>query len=155
MPSVPVAVVDALNSLLEAELNSVFRFMGDGSPYLSQATADVRRPMLDILEANKRHSRELVDMIESLGGVAIAKERIQAEEQYLAYLSLKFLLPKLVHSKELTLERYVNTIKAVSNSGPEHIVDALKRQYAECVTQLGTLRQKADEVVAASRTSPR
>ena len=38
----PVAVVDALNSLLEAEQGSVFRFMGEGSPYLSRASADGR-----------------------------------------------------------------------------------------------------------------
>src|SRR5437773_1512468 len=38
MTSPPVAVVDALNSLLEAEQSSVFRFMGEGSPYLSRAS---------------------------------------------------------------------------------------------------------------------
>ena len=36
-PTTPVAVVDALNALLEAEQNAIIRFMGEGTPYLSRA----------------------------------------------------------------------------------------------------------------------
>lgn len=151
MASAPVAVIDPLNSLLEAEINSVFRYMGEGSPYLSEATADVRKPLVDILEANKRHSRDLVEMIEAIGGTAVAQERIQPEEQYLAYLSLKFLIPKLVHSKELTLKRYENTIRSIEPIAPAFVTERLRQQYAECQAQLQILRQKADDVVAASR----
>ena len=48
-----------LNSLLEAELNSVFRFMGEGSPYLSRATADVRAPLQEMVAASSAASHEL------------------------------------------------------------------------------------------------
>jgi len=39
-PTKPAAAIDTLCSLLEAELNSIFRFMEESSPYLSRATAD-------------------------------------------------------------------------------------------------------------------
>src|SRR5436305_6117283 len=84
----PVAVVDALNSLLEAELNSVFRFMGNGSPYLSRATADVRRPLQGMVDESRRHADDLAHLIDYLGGVPVPRLGVQSEEQYLAFLSL-------------------------------------------------------------------
>src|SRR3954465_6082379 len=97
----PVAVIDALNSLLDAELNSVFRFMGEGSPYLSRATAEVRRPLAEMVTSSDRRAGEIYSLIESLGGTPIPRG-LRPEEQYLAFLSLKFLLPKLVTEKQLT-----------------------------------------------------
>src|SRR4051794_35491890 len=90
----PVAVIDALNGLLEAEENSIFRFMGEGSPYLSRASAEIRRPLNDMVLAGQRRAMDLADLIDRLGGVP-ATRSIQPEEQYLAFLTLKFLLPKL------------------------------------------------------------
>src|SRR5882762_78506 len=105
MSAAPVAVIDALNSLLEAEQGSIFRFMGEGSPYLSRASADIRRPLQQMVETNDRHSAELYALIDHLGG--IPRDRaIRLEEQYLAFLSLKFLLPKLVAAINLTSRRY-------------------------------------------------
>src|SRR5689334_5772634 len=101
MPApVSVAVVDALNSLLEAEQGSIFRFMGEGSPYLSRASGDVRRPLQQMVDTNRRHVGQLWRLIEELGGEP-RTGGLQPEEQYLAFLSLKFLLPKLVEAKKL------------------------------------------------------
>ena len=100
MSSPPVAVVDALNSLLEAEQGSVFRFMGEGSPYLSRASADVRRPLQEMVQLNHQYVMELAEMIQRLGGEPVPRQ-IRPEEQYLAFLSLKFLLPKLVDEKDI------------------------------------------------------
>src|SRR5687767_2430988 len=86
--SAPVAVVDTLNSLLEAELNSAFRFMGEGSPHLSRATADVRRPLAEMVVAEQRRAARLAHAIEALGGVPNPQPAIRDEEQFLAYLSL-------------------------------------------------------------------
>src|SRR5256885_13133034 len=91
----PAAVVDALNSLLEAELNSIFRFMGEGSPYLSRATVEVRRPLAEMVEAGNRRAAELVELIESMGGAAMTRAGVRRDEPCLAFLSLRFLLPKL------------------------------------------------------------
>jgi len=42
MSIVPEAIIDTLNGLLEAEVNSIFCFVMNGSPYLGQASAELR-----------------------------------------------------------------------------------------------------------------
>ena len=149
----PVAVLDALSSLLEAEQNSVFRFMGEGSPYLSRATAEVRRPLQKMVDDNARHVVELADLIQALGGVP-APRAVRSDEQYLAFLSLKFLLPKLVTDKELILRRYENAIRSLANIAPPQVMAALKRIQSECRADLEMLRRVSDEVIAAAKVKP-
>lgn len=148
--SPPVAVVDALNSLLEAELGSVFRFMGEGSPYLSRASADVRRPLQEMVDANQRYARAIADMIQRLGGEPVARP-VRPEEQYLAFLSLKFLLPKLVDEKILIYRRYESALMLAPDAPPEVI--ALMRQHQkECLAQLEILKKASEDVIAESRS---
>ena len=147
--SPPVAVIDVLNSLLEAEQNSVFRFMGEGSPYLSRASADVRRPLQEMVEANGRYSMDLARMIQRLGGEPVPR-RVQPEEQYLAFLSLKFLLPKLVDEKILILQRYENALRQLSGAPPE-VLDLLRRHQVECREALEKLKKASEDVIAASK----
>ena len=116
--SAPAAVIDVLNSLLEAELNSVFRFMDEGSPYLSRATVAVKRALAEMVATNHRHAGELSNAIESLGGYPVPRS-LRPEEQYLAFLSLKFLLPKLAQEKQFTIERYENALVALRDATPE------------------------------------
>jgi bacterioferritin (cytochrome b1) len=144
----PVAVLDALNSLLEAEQNSVFRFMGEGSPYLNRASAEIRRPLQQMVETSYRHCGQLYGMIEDLGGIP-RPSSIEPEEQYLAFLSLKFLLPKLVEAKRLTIQRYENTLKAIGNAIP-NVQALLESHLADHREELGVL-QKAAEQVAANK----
>src|SRR5215210_8045387 len=118
MSSAPAAVIDALNSLLEAEQSSVFRFMGEGSPYLSRATADVRRPLQEMVEANARHVAALGRMVTDLGAYPMPRP-LRMEEQYLAFLSLMFLMPKLVTEKELIIRRYDNALRALPDAPPQ------------------------------------
>lgn len=125
----PAAVIDALNELLAAEQNSIFRFMDEGSPYLSRAGAEIRKPLREIVGSGKRHAMELAGMIDRLGGVPVPGG-IQPEEQYLAFLTLKFLLPKLVNAKKLTVERYDNTLRALTGA-PHEVIDLLNSQLAE------------------------
>src|SRR2546421_7643218 len=96
----PVAVVDVLNSLLEAELNSIFRFMGEGSPYLSRATVEVRRPLAEMVEAGKPRAAELVDLTESMGGAPMTRAGVRPAAQFLAFLSLRLLPPQLGGGKK-------------------------------------------------------
>jgi microcompartment protein CcmK/EutM len=145
---VPVAVVDALNSLLEAEQGSIFRFMGEGSPYLSRATGDVRRPLQQMVESNRRHIGELWRMIEDLGGEPRVGG-VQSEEQYLAFLSLKFLLPKLVDAKNVTIRRYENALKSIGAGAPGEVKGMLEGHLAEHRQELGML-EKATALVLAS-----
>jgi hypothetical protein len=128
--SAPAAVIDVLNGLLEAELNSVFRFMDEGTPHLSRATADVRRPLAEMVETNRRHSAQLARLIESLGGYPLPRS-IRPEEQYLAFLSLKFLLPKLANEKRLTIQRYENALKSLGKTAPPDVTSLLMTHIAE------------------------
>jgi rubrerythrin len=148
MPApVPVAVVDALNSLLEAEQGSIFRFMGEGSPYLGRASGEVRRPLAQMVESNRRHVGELWRMIDELG----AEPRtggVRPEEQYLAFLSLKFLLPKLVEAKKLTIRRYENTLASVGGGAPAEVIGLLERHLMDHRRELGLLEKAAAQVLA-------
>ena len=149
----PLAVVDLLNSLLEAEMNSYFRFMGEGSPYLSRATIEVRRPLQEMMLAERRRAGELADLIEALGTVPTPQVGIRRDEQFLAYLSLKFLLPKLVDEKKLHLQRYENAIrgiKAFPNVPPE-VTATLANHLAHLRDELTALEQAAAHVAAAGK----
>ena len=117
------------------------------SKRLSRASAEVRRPLAEMLQNNLRRRRELHDTIEYLGGTPVPS-RLQPEEQYLAYLSLKFLLPKLVDSKRLVIQRYENAERAVGRDSPE--ADALLRRHlAEHRAELAVLEKAAADVIAA------
>jgi hypothetical protein len=150
----PLAVIDALSSLLEAELNSIFRFMGEGSPYLSRATVEVRRPLQEMVLAEKRRARELADLIDSLGSVPTPVVGIRRDEQYLAFLSLKFLLPKLVGEKRLHIERYENALKGLQQAKAPRAVESLvKSHLRELRNELSALESAASHV--ASTTAPK
>jgi len=150
--SSPVAVIDALNSLLEAEFNSIFRFMGEGSPYVSRADADLRRRLQELIETNHRHAAEIADLVEHLGGVP-HEGGAGPEDQYLAYLSLKFLMPKLVEAKKLCVRRYLNTIASIGENPPDDVGEVLQRHLAELRLELADL-QKASDQVLANRDKP-
>jgi bacterioferritin (cytochrome b1) len=143
MPNASANVIDALNSLLEAELNSVFRFIEDGFPYLTRANADVRKTISELAQLSREHARELADLIDSLGGVALPRHVVRAEGQYLAYLSLQFLLPKMVAEKELLLERYKNTKLFIGSANPETAA-VLDKIIAEQKQYLSVLRTAAE-----------
>jgi hypothetical protein len=144
MSAPPVALIDVLNDLLEAELNSVFRFMGEGSPYLSRASADIRRPLEEMVLAGQRRAMELADQIDSLGGIP-SPGQIQSEEQYLAFLTLKFLLPKLADAKRLTIERYHNAVSALAGA-PAGVKTLLESHIDEHQNDLKVLEHAASEL---------
>jgi hypothetical protein len=139
MSSGPVAIVDTLNSLLEAETNSLFRFMDEGSPYLGRATAEMRKPLLEMVATGERHMGELARLIEELGGVPSSRH-VQPEEQYLAYLSIKFLLPKLLDDKKLMIERYENAKTSLAQA-PAAVIDVLDRHLGAHRAHVKVLQQ--------------
>jgi bacterioferritin (cytochrome b1) len=147
MPAAPAAVIDTLNSLLEAELNSIFRFLTEGSPYMSRATAELRAPLNQMVQANQRRARDLAALIERLGGVPVPPS-IQPEEQYLAFLTLKFLLPKLVDAKRLMIRRYENALRAVRELAPPEAIGLLRAHIAEDQQYLKILEKAAADLAA-------
>jgi hypothetical protein len=148
MNAPPVRVVDVLSGLLDAERNNIIRFMGEGSPYLSRATAEIRRPLQEMVDANARHVRELGELIIALGGNPPPFSPVQSEEQYLAFLSLQFLLPKLVHTRELTITRYKSALAALDDAPPE-VTELLRSHLAEHRDQLKVLEKTAADVIKA------
>src|SRR5438876_7985267 len=148
MSSPPVATVDVLNSLLEAETTSIFRFMGEGYPYLNRVTADVKKPLHEMVRTIEPRVLRLAEMIERLGGVPTSTPRgIDREEQYLAFLSLKFLLPKLVDAKKLLIERYENAIRALKGADRQAFA-AVQSLLLEHKSQLAILTRAAEQVAA-------
>jgi hypothetical protein len=140
-----MALIDTLNSLLEAEQTNIFRFMGEGYPYLSRATVEVRRPLEEIVKTTDRRCAKLADQIEALGGVPnFGPFGVDREEQYLAFLSLKFLLPKLVQAKKLLIERYENVASSMrADSSAKSLVMSLLEEHR---AQLKTLEEAAGRV---------
>jgi hypothetical protein len=145
-PAAPVAVVDTLNSLLEAEISSIFRFMGEGSPYLNRASGEIRRPLQQMVTSNERHCKELYLLIDDLGGIPHDRA-IQPDEQYLAYLSLQFLMPKLLEAKKLTIRRYENALKAIGTA-PGDVSSVLQSHLAEHRLELQSLEKAAEHALA-------
>ncbi len=148
MTSAPVAVIDLLNSLLEAELNSVFRFIGEGSPYLSRATAEVRRPLQEMVAGVHRRAAKLAALIESLGQTPRPTASIRSDEQYLAFLSLKFLLPKLLQEKRLAHARYENALATLRRlpQVPPEVPAIIEADMADCARDLAALERAASHV---------
>ncbi len=140
--SPPAAVVDALNALLESEQNSIIRFLGDSSPYLGGAPPGIRQLFRELLDNNLKRAEELYRMIEKLGG-SPRPRGLEPEEQYLSYLSLKFLLPKIADAKELIIRRYENALKALENAPPD-VIGVLERQLADHRSELEKLKVAID-----------
>jgi hypothetical protein len=145
MTQVPEAIIDTLNGLLEAEVNSVFCFVMTASPYLGKAPAEVRRVMEEMDSLCDQHRKELARLIESLGGVPRVRSHVPEDEQYLSYLSLKFLLPKLVIEKDLLLRRFENAQGTIGNNYPQ-VTEFLTRMVKEQRHYLEVLKQGAAEI---------
>ena len=143
----PVAIVDSLNSLLEAETNSLFRFMGEGSPYLNRTSGELRKPLLEMVATGERHMIELGELVQTLGGTP-SPRHVQPEEQYLAYLSIKFLLPKLVQDKQLMVERYKNAQATIDGAPPE-VMTLLERHLKAHKADIQTLQEAAAHAAKA------
>jgi hypothetical protein len=119
----PAAVLDALYGLLDAEEGSIFRFMREGSPYLNSASVEVRRQVEAMADDSFRHAAELGGLIEQRGGV-MPPAMVHPDNQYVAYLSYKFLLPKLAEAKRRSIERYENA-RRVLKDAPAEVVEML------------------------------
>jgi hypothetical protein len=145
MATRPEALIDTLNGLLEAEVNSVFCFVMTSSPYLGQAPADIRKLMSQMDTLCAEHRAELARLIESLGGVPRVRNQVPDEEQYFSYLSLKFLLPKLVLEKDLLLTRFENAQATISNQYPQ-VTEFLTRMVTEQRQHLEALKRGAAEI---------
>ena len=95
-----VAVVDALNTLIETEQNNIFRAMGADSPYVRDASPKVREVLQKEHEASYRNADDLARLVRQLGGQPVERVRTTPHPPLLEFISLKFLLPKLCEEKQ-------------------------------------------------------
>ncbi|HZK82326.1 MAG TPA: hypothetical protein VFC46_14690 [Humisphaera sp.] len=144
MPTPSIAIIDALNSLLEAEVQSIFHFVGKNSPLLERAGAEVRQPLDEMVHHLDQHAQEVSHLIRHLGGRPSTPPAPKAEDQYLSFLSLRFLLPKLVDAKELMIQRYQNALQVVAANS--EVLEVLKRHIEEMEADLKVLKKTAAEV---------
>jgi len=144
MSTPSVAVVDALNSLLEAEGKSPIRVVEERSPALKGAPEVIRRPVHEMTERTQRHVEELRKLIRRIGGQPLDWRELKPDDPYLSFLSLKFLLPRLANDKEVMIQRYENVLKSLQPTDEVH--DTLERQVNEQRRDLAALRKAADEV---------
>ena len=153
MTAAPEFVIDTLNGLLDSEANNLFRVIGTASPQVAQADRSVRQPMDELRQLSVRHERELSDLIVSRGGTPRVDRDAHPEAHNLAFLSLKFLLPKLVAEKDLILTRYEN---AKARIGPEFadVVAMLDRIEGEQRHFLDILGRAAEAVTGGKYHAP-
>jgi hypothetical protein len=83
-----------------------------------------------------------------LGSVPVPVVGIRRDEQYLAFLSLKFLLPKLVEEKKLHIARYENALAAIKRAPnqPPEAAPLLQSHLAELRAELAALERAAAHV---------
>jgi hypothetical protein len=95
----------------------------------------------------------LADLIDSLGTVATPHASLRRDEQFLAFLSLKFLLPKLVEEKRLELQRYENALRATKPfpNVPPEVPAVLNAHLAQLRAELASLEQAAAHVATAAK----
>ena len=153
MSPVPESVIDTLNGLLEAEANNVFRFVAESSPHIGRADAAVREPITELNRLSQQHTRELSDLIVSRGGTPRARHRVRPDDQHLSFLSLKFLMPKLVAEKDLILTRYENAKATIGPDFPD-VVETLGRIEAEQRYYLDILSRTAEAVTGGKYHAP-
>jgi hypothetical protein len=132
-------VLDTLQALLDSEQGSIFRFMREGTPYLAGATLETRNAVARMAADSDRHAAPLADLIQGLGGL-LRTAVVHPENQYLAYLSLWFLLPKLADAKRNSIERYQNALRVLRDA-PAEVVGVLKAHLAEHRADLAVLEQ--------------
>ena len=140
MATASAALVDILNSLIEAEETSIFRLMGDDSPYLQEANPEVRKALQEEMEASHRHAAELADCVRRLGAEAAVSPSARPSEPMLEFISLRFLLPKLVEEKERLIRYYLNALQALPDDAPE-IETSLRRHLGNHEAHLCVFRR--------------
>ena len=98
-----------------------------------------------MVQAGDRRSMELAEMIDQLGGLPMPGS-VQMEEQYLAFLTLKFLLPKLADAKKLTIQRYDNVLHALTDA-PAEVISLLNSHLAQHRADQAILEKAAVDIL--------
>jgi hypothetical protein len=105
--------------------------------------------------AERQRARDLADLLDSLGNVPTPHMSVRRDEQFLAFLSLQFLLPKLLDEKRLEVQRYENALRGIKPfpQVPPEVPAVLNRHLAQLQRELASLEQAAATVAGAARAA--
>ena len=118
-------IVDLVSDLLQGEQAGAFHFMTEADPYINRAGAEIRKPLLEMIRATVRREGELAAVLDELGSTP-PPPAVSKENQYLAFLSIDFLLPKLKEAKLASIRNYE---KAIRIAGGDEMVTAVFEQH--------------------------
>lgn len=110
-------LIPALKLLLLDLRRGVFAFLAAADPYLTRADANVRPPLVAMLERHGRHIEQLEGLLQDLGEVP-PMPPIDPSHQYLAYLAFDYLLPNLLEEKIALSRRYEQLLASLGELDP-------------------------------------
>src|SRR5437762_3342770 len=119
-------IVDLISDLLQGEQAGAFHFMTEADPYIKRAEAEIRRPLLDTIQNTIRREGELAGILDELGSTP-PPPAVSKENQYLAFLSVDFLLPKLKESKLASIRNYEKALRIAGDE--DETVSALLNSH--------------------------
>jgi len=143
-------VIAVLRGLLGAERSSVVRFMGSAEIYAGRGEAGRLHAVEQLSAACSRHEAELVAMIEELGSPP-GFAPVPTDYQYLAYLSLEHLRPRIIEAARDALARYEAAIASLDLDHPSQVA-ALKAQLADYYTFMDSPDGGRGTMVSAAST---
>jgi hypothetical protein len=97
--------VSILNGLLHAEHSSLVNRLREAGPFVSQATSKERLIVDQMLADETNHERGLANLIMELRGTPNCGP-VPTEVGGLHYLTLSFLIPQIIASKEALIRAY-------------------------------------------------
>jgi hypothetical protein len=151
MANVDYDIIDLLSDLLQSEIAGAFHFMTEADPYINRAAAEIRRPLREMIVATLRREGELAALIDELGSTPPAPA-VSKENQYLAFLSVDFLLPKLRDAKKVSIANYEKAIRLAGNEN-ELVSSVLHSHLEEHRRELALLERTASAAKAAGPMS--
>ena len=128
--------VSILNKLLHAEHSSLVNRLREAGPFVSQATAKERLVVDEMLADEVNHERGLADFIIQFRGTP-DPGTVPTEVGGLHYLTLSFLLPQIIKSKESLIRAY----ESAGSTGLQRVDDFKNRCLEDHRRHLQDLRR--------------
>src|SRR5882672_1606088 len=130
--------IDLVSDLLQSEQAGAFHFMTEADPYINRAEAELRRPLLAMVQSTIRREGELAAVIDELGSTP-PPPAVSKENQYLAFLSIDFLLPKLRDAKLSSIRNYEKAMRIAA--GNEMVTGVFEQHLREHRVELEQLER--------------
>ena len=98
-------MIGALNDCFAAECRSLIGHLADSQPFISWVAVDEQAVVRRIIADERRHERELADLIDALDGVAVPVTP-PTNAASIHYLDLLYLLSQIIADKRRLVAAY-------------------------------------------------